>query len=98
MCASRAPLKRGDGILKPLLNITGKVVTDQDPVSQFEHKYESLAGVVHIVENEEVAAITPLRRLGMPEDIAGAVVFLASSLADYLNGEYLPVTGGSFMI
>jgi 3-oxoacyl-[acyl-carrier protein] reductase len=48
--------------------------------------------------HEQVAAITPLRRLGMPEDIAGVVVFLASSLADYLTGEYIPVTGGSFMI
>jgi 3-oxoacyl-[acyl-carrier protein] reductase len=48
--------------------------------------------------HEQVAAITPLRRLGMPEDIAGAVVFLASSLSDYLTGEYIPVTGGSFMI
>jgi 3-oxoacyl-[acyl-carrier protein] reductase len=46
----------------------------------------------------QVAAITPLRRLGMPEDIAGAVVFLASALSDYLSGEYIPVTGGSFMI
>jgi 3-oxoacyl-[acyl-carrier protein] reductase len=46
----------------------------------------------------QVAAITPLRRLGMPQDIAGAVVFLASALSDYLSGEYIPVTGGSFMI
>ena len=48
--------------------------------------------------HEQVAAITPLRRLGMPNDIAGIVLFLASSLSDYLNGEYIPVTGGSFMI
>ena len=48
--------------------------------------------------HEQVAAITPLRRLGMPDDIAGVVLFLASSLSDYLNGEYIPVTGGSFMI
>jgi len=46
----------------------------------------------------QIAAITPLRRLGMPDDIAGAVVFLASRLSDYLSGEYIPVTGGSFMI
>lgn len=48
--------------------------------------------------HEQVAAITPLRRLGMPDDIAGVVVFLASSLSNYLTGEYIPVTGGSFMI
>ena len=48
--------------------------------------------------HEQVAAITPLKRLGLPDDIAGVVLFLASSLSDYLNGEYIPVTGGSFMI
>lgn len=48
--------------------------------------------------HEQIAGITPLRRLGMPDDIAGAVLFLASSLSDYLSGEYIPVTGGSFMI
>jgi 3-oxoacyl-[acyl-carrier protein] reductase len=48
--------------------------------------------------HEQVAAITPLRRLGMPDDIGGVVLFLASSLSDYLSGEYIPVTGGSFMI
>lgn len=48
--------------------------------------------------HDQIAAITPLRRLGMPDDIAGVVLFLASSLSDYLNGEYLPVTGGSYMI
>jgi 3-oxoacyl-[acyl-carrier protein] reductase len=48
--------------------------------------------------HEQVAAITPLRRLGMPDDVAGVVLFLASSLSNYLNGEYIPVTGGSYMI
>jgi 3-oxoacyl-[acyl-carrier protein] reductase len=48
--------------------------------------------------HEQMAAITPLRRLGIPEDIAGVVVFLASSLSNYLNGEYIPVTGGSYMV
>ncbi len=48
--------------------------------------------------HDQIAAITPLRRLGMPDDIAGVILFLASSISDYLNGEYIPVTGGSFMI
>ena len=47
---------------------------------------------------EQIAAFTPLRRIGMPDDVAGVTVFLASSLSDYLTGQYVPVTGGSFMI
>lgn len=47
--------------------------------------------------HEPVAAIPPLRRLGMPDDIAGVVFVLASFLSDYLNSEYISVTGGSFM-
>ena len=36
----------------------------------------------------------PLRRLGKPADVAGAVVFLASSDADYITGTTLFVDGG----
>ncbi len=45
-----------------------------------------------------IAQATPLKRIGEPRDIAGAAVFLSSSLSDYMTGEYLPVNGGSFMI
>lgn len=44
------------------------------------------------------ADMTPLKRVGEPGDVAGAAVFLSSSLSDYLTGEYIPVNGGSFMI
>ncbi len=47
---------------------------------------------------KRTAEANPLKRVGNPEDIAGAVVFLASSLSDYITGEYIPVNGGSFMI
>jgi glucose 1-dehydrogenase len=36
----------------------------------------------------------PLRRLGQPADVAGAVVFLASADADYITGTTLVVDGG----
>jgi len=36
----------------------------------------------------------PLRRRGVPEDIAGAAVFLASDLSAYVSGESLVVDGG----
>lgn len=44
------------------------------------------------------AAKTPLRRLAKPEDVAGAVAFLASERADYLAGETIRVNGGQVML
>jgi 2-hydroxycyclohexanecarboxyl-CoA dehydrogenase len=39
----------------------------------------------------------PFRRLGKPEDLAGAVAFLASSDADFVTGQVLSVSGGLTM-
>lgn len=39
----------------------------------------------------------PLKRLGTPEDIANACLFLASNLADYITGEVILVTGGLYI-
>lgn len=44
------------------------------------------------------AAKTPLGRLAMPEDVAKAIVFLASDQSDYLCGETIRVNGGQVMI
>lgn len=40
----------------------------------------------------------PFRRLAKPEDIAGAVAFLASADADYITGQTLSVNGGLTMV
>ena len=37
---------------------------------------------------------TPMRRIGLPEDIANAVLYLASDEATYITGTTLPVAGG----
>lgn len=39
----------------------------------------------------------PMARLGKPEDIADAVVFLASAAADYITGQVIEVNGGMRM-
>ena len=44
------------------------------------------------------AARTPLRRLATPEDVAGAISFLASEKSDYLTGETIRVNGGQIML
>ncbi|SDB60787.1 3-oxoacyl-[acyl-carrier protein] reductase [Pseudomonas sp. NFACC23-1] len=45
--------------------------------------------------NQDIARRVPLGRLGQPSDIAGAMLYLASSLASYVTGQTLVVDGGS---
>lgn len=44
-----------------------------------------------------VAEFTPMKRVGMPQDAAGVVTFLSSSLSDFITGQYIAVSGGSYM-
>jgi len=44
-----------------------------------------------------MAKSIPMRRLGQPEDLAGAVAFFASSDSDYATGQVLSISGGLTM-
>ncbi|PLX62949.1 3-oxoacyl-ACP reductase FabG [Sedimenticola selenatireducens] len=48
-------------------------------------------------QNKKLLSEIPLARLGAPKEIANAVIFLASSAADYITGETLHVNGGMYM-
>jgi NAD(P)-dependent dehydrogenase (short-subunit alcohol dehydrogenase family) len=58
--------------------LTEPILQDQE----FMQKYDPARGLI------------PVGRLGMPEDVAGPALFLASSDADYVNGVLLFVDGG----
>ncbi len=62
----------------------GFIDTDMTRGLPEEHRKSLLTGI-------------PLGRLGQPEEIAGAVVFLASPSGAYITGETLHVNGGMFM-
>jgi 3-oxoacyl-[acyl-carrier protein] reductase len=69
------------------VNVVAPGLTDTDATA-FQSKEEK----------EAVARMTPLRRIGLPEDIAGAVLLIASDEAQFVSGAYLPVSGGIQMI
>ena len=50
---------------------------------------KAIPGVIEAIE-----AVTPLRRWGVPEDVADVVVFLASDYARFVTGETISVDGG----
>lgn len=49
------------------------------------------------VKRQKIIDGIPLRRVASPEDIAGAVLFLASDLSRHINGEVINVNGGSVL-
>ena len=44
-----------------------------------------------------VTSMTPMGRLGKPEEVAAAVLFLAAPAASFITGQVIPVNGGMYM-
>jgi 3-oxoacyl-[acyl-carrier protein] reductase len=57
---------------------------------------ESSRTVIDDITRYDVS-LTPLRRLEQPEDLVGAVIFLASNESDFITGQTLVVDGGRYM-
>jgi len=58
---------------------------------------EMVAGAIAGQGLEQISRGIPLGRIASPEDIAGPIVFLCSSLARHVTGEILNVNGGSVL-
>jgi len=53
------------------------------------------AGITESEMRKQVEAQTPLGRIGRPQDIAGAAVFLASTDSSWITGETFVISGGN---
>jgi 3-oxoacyl-[acyl-carrier protein] reductase len=89
--------KRGmDGVMRVLARevgpqgVTVNQVAPGDTISEINR----VNGTERI---ESYEAKVPLRRRGQDQEIANAVAFLASDLASFISGVYLPVCGGNVM-
>lgn len=51
----------------------------------------------HTEQSEEYERTVPLKRRGTDQEIANVVAFLASDLASFITGAYIPVSGGNVM-
>lgn len=49
-------------------------------------------------QKDAIARFTPLRRNGLPEDIAGAIAMLAGDHARFVTGNYITVDGGAYKV
>ena len=57
----------------------------------------AMTGAMPVEIQEKITASIPAGRMGRPDDIARAVVFLSDDTAGYMTGANLPVNGGLFM-
>lgn len=53
-----------------------------------------MTSVLTEAQKEEILKKVPMQKLGKPEDIAAAAIFLASSMSDYVTGQVITVDGG----
>ena len=52
--------------------------------------------MIRDLDREQIIRNIPLRRIGQPEDVAGAVLFLCSDLNAYITGQVIVIDGGLY--
>ncbi len=89
--------KRGmDGVLRVLAREVGEYGITVNQVAPGWTISEN-ANAGHNQEDASYIAAVPLRRRGTAREVANVVAFLASDLAAFITGAYIPVCGGNVM-
>ena len=77
----------------------GVTIPKEDAQIGDKSMWKQAAGLFTPDQVEKIAKVYPLRKVGRPEDIAHAVVFLASNVAaGHITGQVLSVSGGYSMV
>ncbi|SFM17695.1 L-iditol 2-dehydrogenase [Variovorax sp. OV329] len=79
------------------VNAISPGVVDTPMWSQVDAQFARYEGLVLGEKKRQVGLAVPLGRMGTPQDIAGAAVFLASDEARYITAQTLNVDGGNVM-
>jgi D-sorbitol dehydrogenase (acceptor) len=103
-CASKAAVisltqSAGLALIKHGINVNAIApgVIDTPMWDQVDALFAKHEGLPVGEKKRQVGAAVPFGRMGTPEDIVGAAVFLASADADYVVAQTLNVDGGNWM-
>ena len=103
-CASKAAVisltqSAGLALIKHGINVNGIApgVVDTPMWDQVDALFARYEGLPIGEKKRQVGAAVPIGRMGTPEDMTGAAVFLASADADYVVAQTLNVDGGNWM-
>jgi NAD(P)-dependent dehydrogenase (short-subunit alcohol dehydrogenase family) len=103
-CASKAAVisltqSMGLALIRHRINVNAIApgVIDTPMWDQVDALFARYEGLPPGEKKRQVGAAVPFGRMGRPEDIVGAAVFLASADADYIVAQTLNVDGGNWM-
>ncbi len=103
-CATKAAVisltqSAGQALIKHGINVNGIApgVVDTPMWDQVDALFAKYEGLPIGEKKRQVGLAVPYGRMGVPEDLVGAAVFLASADADYVVAQTLNVDGGNWM-